>query len=317
MRLSNIELFRIVCMILIVMWHINIGIGESKSLDTWSTGNFINAFSVVGVNCFLLISGYFGISVKKSGLIKLISQCLYYSVLVSVVFAWAFNIHIDYKSMCFPLSSDVWWFMTTYLMLYLTAPLVNKGLEHMNLKEISFIVLSLTIVCVWMGFCFKNPNNPSGHSYLQFLYIYVIGRLIRLILLSESFIKSKYSLITRYGGGMFMLCTLLNMTIVQSYRYNNPLVVIAAVFLFVAFLQLKLKSNKTINSISGTVLVAYLLHEHHLVRPLLAEKMRMIHDSFEGGVEIVCYLLVSAGVIMIAFVSEQVRKFIFTYFEKK
>lgn len=201
MRLSNIELFRIVCMILIVMWHINIGTGESKSIDTWSTGNFINAFSAVGVNCFILISGYFGIAIKKKGLIKIISQCLYYSVLISVAAAIIFHTHIDYKSMCFPLSSNVWWFMTTYLMLYITSPLINKGLEQMKLKEMSLIVLSLTIVCVWMGFCFKNTNNPSGHSYLQFLYIYVIGRFIRLITSSESFSKSKYSLIMRYGGG--------------------------------------------------------------------------------------------------------------------
>lgn len=114
-----------------------------------------------------------------------------------------------------------------------------------------------------------------------------------------------------------MLCTLLNMTIIKSYRYNNPLVIIAAVCLFAVFLQLKLKSNKIINSVSGTVLAAYLLHEHPLIHPLFAEKMRIIHELFDGSVEVIFYLLVSAGVIMIAFVSEQFRRFLFTHIEKK
>lgn len=177
-RQSNIELLRIVSMLMIILWHINIGFGGDKDLYVFSLGNQINAFTVVGVNCFVLISGFFGIKFKSKTLIGLLLQCLFYSLIISLFCHVLFGSHIDFKMAFLPISSNVWWFMTVYVMLYLSAPLLNRALDNMTFKELLNVLLSLVIINIWFGYCFKNDNNPSGHSYLQFVLMYAIGKII-------------------------------------------------------------------------------------------------------------------------------------------
>ena len=61
-RQSNFELLRIVAMLLIVAHHFLIATGRlDYRSGTLRGGELVNSFCVVGVNCFILISGYFGI----------------------------------------------------------------------------------------------------------------------------------------------------------------------------------------------------------------------------------------------------------------
>lgn len=177
-RKSNIELLRIVCMLLIILWHINIGFGGDKELSTFSLGNILNSITVMGVNCFVLISGYFGIRFNWGKLVSLIFQCLFYSVTISFVCHKIFGESLDFKTLFLPISSNVWWFMTVYVMLYLSAPFLNKAWDNMNSREKILTLLSLVVINVWFGYCFKNDNNPSGHSYLQFVFMYIAGKAI-------------------------------------------------------------------------------------------------------------------------------------------
>lgn len=95
-RSSNFELLRIICMLFIVLGHLimahnDVGVGE------YMVSHIIRPFSVVAVNIFVMISGYFGIKFKLERLIKLCTQTWFYSVgafLVVVVL----GLHvIDYK----------------------------------------------------------------------------------------------------------------------------------------------------------------------------------------------------------------------------
>ena len=77
MRDSNIELFRIISMILIVAHHyvVNSGLTGNGPVfeNPWSPASLFlliwGAFGKIGINCFVLITGYFmclsNISVKK------------------------------------------------------------------------------------------------------------------------------------------------------------------------------------------------------------------------------------------------------------
>ncbi len=202
-RKSNIELLRILCMLLIILWHINIGFGGDKDSATFSLGNMINAVTVIGVNCFVLISGYFGIRFKWKSIVSLLAQCLFYSIVISVCCHEIFGSPISIKESFLPVSSKVWWFMTVYVMLYLTAPLLNRALDTMGMKELLYSLLSLVVISIWFGYCFKNDNNPSGHSYLQFVLMYVIGRTISRLNQTETDGLAKYRklLLSHCGGG--------------------------------------------------------------------------------------------------------------------
>lgn len=318
-RQSNIELLRIVSMLMIILWHINIGFGGDKDLYVFSLGNQINAFTVVGVNCFVLISGFFGIKFKSKTFINLLLQCLFYSFIISLFCHVLFGSHIDFKMTFLPISSNVWWFMTVYVMLYLSAPLLNKALDNMTFKELLNVLLSLVIINIWFGYCFKNDNNPSGHSYLQFVLMYAIGKFIAYCKKNTKIdlIPRLCKILLNNSGGaflVFIILTFVNMFILKSYRYNNPIVICSTLCLFLTFLNLKIRNYLQINQISATVLVAYLIHEHPLIRPLLSETVKIIHQKNSTINELVIYLVIAISFLLLGFIVEKIRRIIMNPF---
>ena len=71
-RDSNIELLRLVCMLFILLHHFIVHGSEFVTAPSvWLT--IMNSFLVIAVDCFVLISGYFGIKAKWKGFIHLLS----------------------------------------------------------------------------------------------------------------------------------------------------------------------------------------------------------------------------------------------------
>ena len=67
----NIELLRIVCMIFVVLFHVNRNVivrnpDSSDFLNHCAIAG--NALVAVAVDCFILISGYFGINLNSATL---------------------------------------------------------------------------------------------------------------------------------------------------------------------------------------------------------------------------------------------------------
>ena len=76
-RNSNIELLRIIAMVMILGLHVNfLAIGQPSTQEIVSSPiqSFIRLFAeyacIVGVNVFVLISGWFGIHYKPKGIVQ-------------------------------------------------------------------------------------------------------------------------------------------------------------------------------------------------------------------------------------------------------
>ena len=83
-RDSNMELLRIVCMLLVILCHANyMSLGSPSQSDTiiHSGSSFFRmylfAVSAICVNCFILISGWYGIRPKLKRFISLMFQVLF------------------------------------------------------------------------------------------------------------------------------------------------------------------------------------------------------------------------------------------------
>lgn len=75
MRLSNLETLRIVSILLILSMHIYSQIPkEDMIFENLLLGQLINAIGNIGVTCFVLISGYFGIIYLLDGIRIAISE---------------------------------------------------------------------------------------------------------------------------------------------------------------------------------------------------------------------------------------------------
>lgn len=90
-RDSNFELLRIISMFLVCMLHVNIIIKNSieastieKSLiNLYSCG--IDGFSIVAVNVFVLISGWYGIKFRIKGLYSFLFQVFFYYLGLTII----------------------------------------------------------------------------------------------------------------------------------------------------------------------------------------------------------------------------------------
>lgn len=122
-RQSNIELCRIFAILLVLLVHSNFGwCGWPSNLDSCRPSMLlVEALSIIGVNVFILITGYFSANLKTKSMINLLYICVFYALLKVVV--GASTGHFVIKDMFFISGSN--WFIPSYIGLLLLSPWLN------------------------------------------------------------------------------------------------------------------------------------------------------------------------------------------------
>ena len=287
-RQSNMELLRIIAMVLIVFHHIGVhsGLGATESISV------LNRFWVlllqsggkIGVNVFVMISGYFSITNtnwKIDKILKLLLQILSYSVPLYIVFASLGYIAWDIREMIkyfLPTVSISWWFVNAYFMLIIVSPVLNKmltALDQKNYLRILFILLICWSVLPTVMSAYMHSNSFLWFVFLYSLsgYIRLYGREVRLSsakLLSLAaaivmLIITAMIVIERFGIATFLLEKLGGCLVDMQYL---P-VLTTSLLVFMGFLKMKINYNPVINKIASTTFGIYLLHDDDVIRELL------------------------------------------------
>ena len=285
-RKSNFELLRIISMVLIICHHyVEHGAFGNLTLFPLNFNKFflqvLHYGGKLGVNLFVLISGYFLISSSfkmKKGL-KLWLQVSFYSIVIMLIFLIVYNnlsVKIIIKSIL-PIVYNEYWFATTYFVLYILSGYINKFIKSLCKIDLERLILLLIVICSIIPTIFSVRMINS--SLIWFILLYLIGAYIRLY--SFSNLSCKKSLI--YGISIYAFCLLfcLGMDIIGNYNttigsYSNyfmgmdklPMLLVA-VFIFNGFRLMNIKNSNFINSISASTFAVYLIHDNNLVRPWL------------------------------------------------
>lgn len=185
-RSSNIELLWIACMLLICLHHFCVhgpwtGMPQSGAYSL----QVLSMCGKVGVDCFVLITGYFMIlsCAKTRSLVRLELQVLFYSVGIFAVFALAGSASVGRAAVLdavLPVTTSRYWFITAYVGVFALSPLINRALAGMpersycQVLAAGFVLFSLVrTVLVYRG-------NPFASSVLWFAYLYAVGGYLRL-----------------------------------------------------------------------------------------------------------------------------------------
>ena len=272
-RLSNFELLRIICMLMIVAGHIVLKHETTYSLS--DNNEIIRLFSLsmfsVAVNTFVLISGYFGIVFKRKRFFKLLLQTLFYSVFllfVSILIGWhSFNIHKDIY-VILPILTKQYWFITCYIILYVISSWLNKLISCLRRSEyFRFLILGFIIIYVWptFSYLFKTEQfiNDSGYGIVNFAYLYMLGRYVNLyydVCVSSIFYFFGYFCTTF----LLFICQcflswILGFEFTSWISYNTLFIFVGAICLFMAFKNLKFESA-SVNFWAKPCLAVYLIH---------------------------------------------------------
>ena len=272
-RDSNIELLRIVCMLFILIHHFIVhSLAPGLMVRDGDINPYriacivINGFVYVGVNCFILISGYYGIKFKLRSLFNLYCICVFFALLAALMKACVTDVQVN-KSLLYtillPFSHSDWWFIKCYVALFLIAPVLNKAAQNLGRKEFITVIVLLTVLNIYLGY-YWHQHNSDGYNLMQFIYVYLIGAFLRRFPLKR--LDRKYSMILYLSGAL--LWSLISILSVKwrvphwvPFYYNNPLVILATVGLFVFMTRIEIRSV-AVNTIASSVLAAYLIQDN-------------------------------------------------------
>lgn len=290
-RQSNIELLRIIAIIMIICFHYVYKGGfefETFTFNKFTVKTFW-LFGELGVNLFMLITGYFMIYKvpDKMRMLYLWLQVWFYHILTAVV-AYQFGIFQlqglkDKILFLFPIIFNRYWYVTVYFLICILVPYINKficSLDCESFKKFLIIVLmAWTIIPTCAGFFFNSTESMLYYNrFLWFLIMYCIGAYERMY--GIRFLKDKkIGLALMVAAFSFMsgfICIIENNAMwfekigttesAYFWRPNNIFMVLLSVSMFSVFCNLKIKYSFIINKFATTTLGVYILHDGILVR---------------------------------------------------
>ena len=293
-RMANLETLRCVAMLMVVVLHY-LGKGGllpdlTASLSAQDTVAWLlEAFCIVAVNVYMMISGYFlcESSFKLSRLLALWLQLWLYSVgigvlaaVTGIVPAAEVSTHY-YLTLLFPVTMGHYWFLTAYLFLYVLLPLVGMGLRILTKKQfqVALVLLLLTFCLLKSVLPFRLEEDSKGYDCIWYLCVFCVAAYLRRFGIPVLQKKSRALLLYLIGVfGTFGEAMLLHLFYLKTgslelilkipYEYNHIFPFLASVGLFCLFLDSRIQGRigSAAVKIAPYTLGVYLLHENLGVR---------------------------------------------------
>lgn len=293
-REANLDLLRIVSMLLIIFLHSIDHSGVLEEAENCSTAMYFYiraayALCQVCVNIYVMLSGFFMIN-SKFRLQKLASlwmEAAFYSVAFKLLFMLigkeAFSV-TSLVGCLFPILTGRYWFLTIYVGMYMISPFLNKLIHSMNKQQHGMLNLCLfVIMSVWSSIHprIAGMNSGGGWGLAWFVVMYLLAAWLRLyykpngkplryfaifvalpiIIASAQVVLKNFAI---PGADTFLAI------VGRWFRYDSAPVYIMTLCLFVGFMNISVKNEKLSKAIIFTApltLGVYLIHAHANVSP--------------------------------------------------
>ena len=185
-REGSIELLRIVCMLIILghhlAWH---GVAmQSPVQENRVIATFLFAGGMTGVNCFVMITGYFLAPFKAKRFFSTVLQTLFYSVGITLTVKYAgWNQGITDQNIvdsALIITRSPYWFVVMYLGLNAVLPILQPAVKSLGRRaHLWILIVSAVYLSVIPTVTFQNPSNQFFHQITWFFFLYVLGAYFR------------------------------------------------------------------------------------------------------------------------------------------
>lgn len=288
----GIELLRILAMLMVLGLHfINHG-NVINNLEKISDLNkmlviLLEGMCIVAVNVFVLISGYnlYEKKFNKNRIINIIIKVWIINLVMSFIMLIFNLVKLDIKSLIyfiFPILTQEYWFVNSYIYLLLLMPFINKLIKNMDKKEHQQLLIILLILNSIISCITKNPVAlSSGYSLTWFINLYLIGAFIKKYKINIPKMESGMIYLINSFVLLFsflLLYKIFNIDMARKlFAYNNILVLISSISLFLLFINIKIdtksKISKVIRFFSKASFSVYIFTENIFIRPVLWTKI--------------------------------------------
>lgn len=329
MRKSNIELLRILAMLMILGLHANyksLGIPNSVDILDSPIPSFcrvsLEMICIISVNVYVLISGWFTIKASIKGICNFLFQVFFILIITYLIGIILGIEQVTLKTIaqCLVIGENAW-FVKSYIALYILSPLLNKFCQTSRKRQLEAVVIGFYVFqTIWGYSSGKYDVTLNGYSTFSFIGLYLLAQYIRkygkklfsigkwlfifsmILMITTSYTALKYKI--PFIGGYMM-------------SYTNPLNIIAATGFLLIFQKIKIKTSSIINYIASSSFAVYLFQDcigwsENLYTGLSKE----IYQHYSG----ISYIINILGLLFLVFflgiLLDQFRKFFWRLLER-
>lgn len=266
-------------MLLIVDHHyvVNSGLGEVLQESPLSGRSIFfylfGAWGKTGINCFVMITGYFmcksQITLRK--FLKLLCEVLFYNIIIYAIFVATGYEHLSLSGIenLIPTRNLNTNFISCFLVFFFCIPFLNVLVQHLDKRKHQYLIGLYLFIYTLHG---TLPHTSVHMNYVSwFCVIYFIASYIRLYPLP-------YDKNVKIWGISTLVCIIISVcsiigvlylntyhhTDLLPYRYvsdsNALLAVLTAIGSFMYFKNVHIPQSKFINMIGGSTFGVLLIH---------------------------------------------------------
>lgn len=281
-RSSNLELLRILCMLLIIGDHLTGqgGIADYTTLPSSFAFCLIGCGSRIACSVFILIGGWFLCEqpYKTRRPLSLWLSLWLYTVPVTLLCRLA-GLDVSFGALrwaAFPASTRQLWFISDYLLLLLCVPLLNRVLRGLPRTAHRGLLAVLAVPMILYPTLFGENGIVSDTAWM-FLYEYLLAAYLRRYPENRlARLLQNRAAALALGLGLPLVNTAIRAVLetrgltdgkafqyVAYYRTALGALpnLLAALALFYLFKNLDLGCLRLVNALSGTTLGVYILHQ--------------------------------------------------------
>ena len=325
-RCSNIELLRIVALLLIMLGHTHLRISpfprmQDACMEPLSSFGklMLSCIATTGVGIFIAISGWFGIKFRVNGLAKYLFSVVF---ILWTVYGLAIAFHLTDFNMNGILYSltfyEGYWFVIGYLGLYLISPLLNSFIEHASKREYQIVLLSYYLFQSYYSWTTAWYDYYNGYSIILFGGIYLTAAYLRKYPIEWLRKHAEVLLV-----GVFLLMTIIAYLSTwklghagRQIRDDNPLVIFAAILLLLSFSKRKFQS-RIVNWLAASCFAVYLIHFSPFVYPYFMKYIQLVYSQFDGLAYGIMLILALFSVFLACTLYDQIRILVWNGLNKK
>lgn len=315
-RQSNFELLRIIAMIFILILHSNFkifGIPEitnESNITVQILMIVLESITIIAVNIFILISGWFMIKPTHSGFSSFCFQCIYFLLLTYIIYLMATNERVTLQGIlsCVCLNKNGW-FIISYVGLYILSPIINKFLKEAGQQKIKRFLICFYLFSTIYGWIGRVEIFNWGYSTLSFIGLYVTGYYCHHYLN-----RDKINWLLLYFICAFTLSILITISIIlfdgvgtwNLLSYLCPIVILESLSLLLYISKCNFKNNKLINFIASSTFAVYLLHDISFYQESIFKKLILYANESSAPAIMIPTVLIA--VFTAAVILDQPRK---------
>ena len=254
---------------------------------------FFQTITIIAVNVFVMISGWFGINPSKMGFTNLLFQTVFYLIVVYVIVLLCGVTTLTVQGVKdLILATHGNWFIKAYILLYILAPILNYFVAHSTKQLFRKVLIFFFIFQSIYGWIFPSSTDwfNGGYSTISFIGLYLLARYMNLY--RPNFLFKRRS--NDYLLIIFIILFVPTICIVPAFMgfntvlgynfltYVSPTVILMAAAIIALFSKIHFKST-IINRLAMSSFAVYLVYVNPNILPLYRKAFAYLY-SLNGGI---------------------------------